>query len=419
MTLTTDNSELSTLLASTLSSGGSEALTELLSKALHLVMEAEVSERCGAGYGVRTADRVNSRNGTRGRLFETRLGSVDLAIPKLRQGSYLPTFVAARRRWEQAFVNVVATAYVQGVSTRSMDRLVQAMGIEGISRSEVSRMAKSLDEDVAVFRNRSLAEATYPYVWLDATYVKVRIHKQVRSRAVFVAIGVTEDGEREVLGMDIARTEMESSWRDFLRGLVERGLAGVRCVISDAHEGLRKAIPATFNDVTWQRCYVHFKRNVLDKVSKTDQPLVKGALSNIFHQPSMDAATEALGRAVDLLSDKHPAAANVLVVAQDDVLAYFAFPEAHWRKIRSTNPIERLNKELKRRVNSIGLFPDEESVIRLIGAILVEQDDEWRVATRRYLSADSMKQLQLPDTPSDTDELPDHTTKEGALPKAA
>ena len=398
MTPKMKSTEMTALLASALADGGKNGLLELLSATLHLLMDAEVDARCGAGYGERSADRVNSRNGSRDRLLETRLGSVDLAIPKLRKDSYFPSFLTPRRRWEQAFVNVVATAYVEGVSTRAMDNLVQAMGIEGISRSEVSRMAKSLDEQVGVFRGRPLGEKAYPYVWLDAMYVKVRIAKRVRSRAVFVAIGVNEDGEREVLAVDVARKEMESSWRDFLRELVDkRGLRGVRCVMSDAHEGLRKAIRAVFNDVTWQRCYVHFMRNVLDKVSKAAQPLVKGALRNIFHQTSREDATEALNKAVDLLSEKHSAAAELLIAAEDDVLAYFAFPQDHWKKIRSTNPLERINKELRRRVRAIGLFPDETSVIRLLGSILVEQDDEWRVASRRYLSVSSMAQLELMD----------------------
>ena len=385
MTPRMKSTEMTTLLASALADGGSNGLLELLSTTLHLLMDAEVDARCGAGYGERSPDRLNSRNGSRDRLMETTLGSIDLAIPKLRKDSYFPSFLTPRRRWEQAFVNVVATAYVEGVSTRAMDNLVQAMGIQGVSRSEVSRMAKSLDEQVEVFRGRPLGETAYPYVWLDAMYVKVRIDKRVRSRAVFVAIGVNEHGEREVLAVDVARKELESSWRDFLRELVdERGLRGVQCVMSDAHEGLRKAICAVFNDVTWQRCYVHFMRNVLDKVSKTAQPLVKGALRNIFHQRSREAASEALSKAVDLLEEKHSAAAELLVGAEDDVLAYFAFPQDHWRQIRSTNPLERLNKELRRRVRAVGLFPDEASVLRLLGSILVEQDDEWRVASRRY-----------------------------------
>lgn len=398
MTPAMKSTDMTTLLASALADGGKNGLLELLSVTLHLLMDAEVDARCGATYGERSTDRINSRNGSRERLMETTLGSIDLAIPKLRKDSYFPSFLTPRRRWEQAFVNVVATAYVEGVSTRAMDNLVQAMGIEGMSRSEVSRMAKSLDEGVEAFRERPLDEKAYPYVWLDAMYVKVRINKRVRSRAVFVAIGVNEDGEREVLAVDVARKEMESSWRDFLRELVDkRKLRGVRCVMSDAHEGLRKAISAVFNDVTWQRCYVHFMRNVLDKVSKTAQPLVKGALRNIFHQTSREAASEALAKAVELLEEKHPAAAELLLDAEDDVLAYFAFPQDHWRQIRSTNPLERLNKELRRRVRAIGLFPDEASVIRLLGSILVEQDDEWRVAGRRYFSASSMAQLALMD----------------------
>ena len=397
MTPKMKTNEIAALLGASLEDGQRGMLLELLSTALHLAMDSDVEKLCGAKYGERSEARTNSRNGTRDRLFETRLGSIDLAIPKLRTGSYLPPFLTPRRRWEQAFVNVVATAYVQGVSTRSMDELVKALGIQGMSKSEVSRMAKSLDEDVAKFRNRPLDEMAYPYVWLDAMYVKVRIDGRVRSRAVFVAIGVNEDGEREVLGVDIAKKEMATSWRRFLSVLVnERGLRGVQCVMSDAHEGLRAAIPSVFNDVTWQRCYVHFMRNVLDKVRKSARPLVRGALQNIFHQTTHEAAKEALNKAVDLLEAKHPEAARVLVEGELDVLAYFAFPKAHWKKIRSTNPLERLNKELRRRVRSVGLFPDEDSVIRLLGALLVEQDDEWRAADRRYLSAESMALLQQP-----------------------
>lgn len=417
MTPTMKSNEMAALLASTMQDGQKDVLLEVLSTALHLVMDGQVEQLCGAKYGERSPSRVNSRNGTRDRLFETRLGSVDLAIPKLRTGSYLPPFLTPRRRWEQAFVNVVATAYVQGVSTRSMDELVQALGIQGMSRSEVSRMAKKLDAEVEAFRTRPLDETAYPYVWLDAMYVKVRLDGRVRSRAVFVAIGVNENGEREVLGVDVAKKEMASSWRRFLSVLVnERGLGGVQCVMSDAHEGLQAAIPAVFNDVTWQRCYVHFMRNVLDKVGKTARPLVRGALRNIFHQESLEDAREALSKAVDLLEAKHHRAAQLLIDAETDVLAYFDFPKAHWTKIRSTNPLERLNKELRRRVRAVGLFPDEASVIRLLGSLLVEQDDEWRAADRRYLSAESMALLQQ----TTEDQLPPPANEQGvqALPAA-
>jgi len=380
------------LLGDVLRDGRKDELVELLRTMLQLVMESDVEKACGAGYGERTEERTNRRNGYRSRALETRLGTVDLAIPKLRAGSYFPPFLQPRRRWEKAFVNVVAQAYVEGVSTRSMDRLVEAMGAKGMSRSEVSRMAAVLDDQVEVFRQRELDKA-FPYLWLDALYVKVRIDGRVRSRAVLVAIGVNEDGEREILGVDIARKEMESSWRTFLSGLLDRGLRGVLLAVSDAHEGLRKAIIATLNDVTWQRCYVHFMRNVLDLVPKSAQPLVAGTLRTIFQQPTAELAAEALGRAVELLATKHPRAARLLTDAEADVLAYFAFPQAHWRQIRSTNPLERLNKELRRRVRAVGLFPNEASVIRLLGAMLMEQDDEWRIG-RRYFSARSMALLQ-------------------------
>lgn len=392
MTPRKNRSDLMDLLGDVLRDGRKDELVELLRTMLQLVMESDVEKACGAGYGERTEERTNRRNGYRSRALETRLGTVDLAIPKLRAGSYFPPFLQPRRRWEKAFVNVVAQAYVEGVSTRSMDRLVEAMGAKGMSRSEVSRMAAVLDDQVEVFRQRELDKA-FPYLWLDALYVKVRIDGRVRSRAVLVAIGVNEDGEREILGVDIARKEMESSWRTFLSGLLDRGLRGVLLAVSDAHEGLRKAIIATLNDVTWQRCYVHFMRNVLDLVPKSAQPLVAGTLRTIFQQPTAELAAEALGRAVELLATKHPRAARLLTDAEADVLAYFAFPQAHWRQIRSTNPLERLNKELRRRVRAVGLFPNEASVIRLLGAMLMEQDDEWRIG-RRYFSARSMALLQ-------------------------
>jgi transposase-like protein len=392
MTLKMNRSELFELLGDVLSGTDKGDLLAMLRRMLDLVMEAEVSEACAAGYGERTEERLNRRNGYRIRPFETRLGTAELAIPKLREGSYLPRFLEPRRRWEKAFVNVVAMAYVEGVSTRAMEHLVEAMGATGMSKSEVSRMAQVLDDELRVFRSRQMEKA-FPYVWLDALYVKVRTGGRSQSRAVLIAIGVNGDGEREVIGVDIARTELESSWRAFLSGLVERNLHGVQLVVSDAHEGLRRAIPAVFNGVTWQRCYVHFIRNVLDQVGKTAAPLVAGTLRNIFQQTSAEQAKEALGKAVDLLTEKYPRAAEMLVEAEDEVLAYFAFPAAHWRQIRSTNPLERLNKELRRRIRAVGLFPNEDSAVRLVAAILAEQDDEWRTAERRYFSTQSMNQL--------------------------
>ena len=276
--------ELEELLGNVLSGEHGDVLRGMLAEMLRAVMEAEVRELCSADYNARAEGRTNRRNGYRDRPLETRLGTVDLKIPKLRKGSYLPSFVEPRRRWEKAFVNVVSEAYVKGVSTRSVEDLVAAMGAKGMSRSEVSRMAAVLDEQVDAFRRRPLGEKACPYLWLDAMYVKVRENHRVVSRAVLVAIAVNEDGEREVLGVDVAEKEMESSWRAFLRDLLARGLRGVQLVISDAHEGLRAAIPAVFNGATWQRCYVHYIRNVLDKVPKSAQGFVAAALRTVFGQ---------------------------------------------------------------------------------------------------------------------------------------
>ena len=388
--------ELEEVVSNVLSSGHGDVLREMLSEMLRSVMEAEVRALCGADYNARAEGRTNRRNGYRERPLETRLGTVELQIPKLRQGSYLPSFVEPRRRWERAFISVVSEAYVLGVSTRSVEDLVAAMGAKGMSRSEVSRMAAVLDEQVEAFRKRPLGEKACPYVWLDAMYVKVREDHRVVSRAVLVAIAVNDEGEREVLGVSIAEKEMESSWRAFLRDLLARGLRGVQLVISDAHEGLRAAIPAVFNGATWQRCYVHYIRNVLENVPKSAQGFVAAALRNVFSQLSAEQARDAMSKALEAIRTKWPRAADVAEAGEDDVLAYFAFPAAHWKQIRSTNPLERLNKELRRRVRVVGIFPTRHAVLRLIGMILVEQDDEWKVSGRRYFSVSSMAELSQP-----------------------
>ena len=391
--MTKRNVDLLTELGNALEATHGDVLRDMLAETLAAFMDAEANRLCGAAYGSRSSDRVNRRNGYRSRPLETRLGSLELRVPKLRQGSYLPSFVEPRRRWEKAFVNVVSEAYVQGVSTRSVESLVEAMGARGMSKSEVSRMASVLDEQVEEFRQRPLGERAMPYVWFDALYVKVREGGRVVSRAVLVAIGVNEDGEREVLGVNVAEKELESSWREFMRDLVTRGLRGVQLAISDAHEGLRQAIRAVFNGVSWQRCYVHFIRNVLETVPKSAQGFVAAALRNVFQQTSVEHAREAMGKAITAMQEKWPKAARVAENAEDDVLAYFAFPQAHWRQIRSTNPLERLNKELRRRVRVVGIFPTRASVLRLVGMLLVEQDDEWKVGSRRYFSASSMAAL--------------------------
>ena len=393
--MTRRNVELLDLLGNAMEAEHGDVLRGMLAEALKAFMEGEVAELCGADLHARSEDRTNHRNGYRPRPLETRLGSIELQVPKVRRGTYFPSFLQPRRRWEKAFVNVVAEAYVQGVSTRSVEDLVEAMGAKGMSKSQVSRMSSVLDDQVEAFRSRPLGEKAMPYVWFDAMYLKVRENKRVVSRAVLIAIGVNEDGEREVLGVTVADKEMESSWREFMRDLVTRGLRGVQLAISDAHEGLRAAICAVLNGVTWQRCYVHVIRNVLDKVPKSAQGFVAAALRNVFHQTSLEHAHEAMGKALEAIEQKWPRAAEVTRNAEDDVLAYFAFPQAHWRQIRSTNPLERLNKELRRRVRVVGIFPTRASVLRLLGMMLLEQDDEWQVG-RRYFSTSSMALLTPP-----------------------
>lgn len=374
--------------------GHANVLLQTLVRALTTVMDGEASALCGAAYGERSDERSNVRNGYRDRVFETRLGTAELKIPKLREGSYLPSFLDPRRRWEQAFVSVVSEAYVLGVSTRKVDELVKAMGAQGMSKSEVSRLCATLDEDVEAFRRRKLDKA-YPYLWLDAVYLKVRDGKHVVSKATLVAYGVSEFGEREVIGVEVADGEMEDAWRSFLGSLVARGLRGVRLVVSDAHLGLRAGIRGALNGVAWQRCTVHFMRNVLCRVPKAAQGFVTAAVKTIFAQTSQEAAREALHKAVELLRGKYPAAAAVVEEAEHDVLAYMSFPDKHWRQLHSTNPLERQNREIRRRTDVVGIFPNPASALRLVTMLLVEQNDEWAV-NKRYFSLESMESLKQP-----------------------
>jgi transposase-like protein len=362
----------------------------MLRRMLEQVMDAEVSALCGAEAGERSEERMNHRNGYRERDFETRMGTVDLAIPRVRQGSYFPSFLEPRRRWEKAFVNVVSEAYVLGVSTRKVEDLVEAMGARGMSKSTVSRMSEDLDAQVREFRERRLEKAC-PYLWLDALYVKVREGSRVVSHAVLVAYAVTEEGEREIVGVEVAAGEMESCWRSFLAGLIGRGLRGVRLVISDAHTGLKAAIRAVLNGTSWQRCTVHFARNVCAFLPKSAQGVVGAALSNVFKQPSRPEATDAMSKVLTLL-ERYPKAADVARLAEDDVLAFMSFPEKHWRQLHSTNPLERQNREIRRRTDVIGIFPTDDSVLRLVGMLLIEQNDAWAVG-RRYFSQESMANL--------------------------
>jgi len=369
-------------------------LLQTLLRALTTVMEGEVNALCGADYGERSEERSNLRNGYRERTLETRMGTLELKIPKLREGSYFPSFLEPRRRWEQAFVSVVSEAYVQGVSTRKVDELVKAMGAGGMSKSEVSRLCQVLDEEVEAFRKRKLDKA-YPYLWLDALYLKVREGQHVVSKATLVAYGVSETGEREVIGVEVADGEMEDAWRSFLAGLVARGLRGVQLVISDAHAGLVAGVRGVLNGAAWQRCTVHFMRNVLCRVPKAAQGFVAAALKSIFTQSSQPEARQALRKAAELLRPKYPAAATIIEEAEEEVLSYMSFPDKHWRQIHSTNPLERQNREIRRRTDVVGIFPNRASALRLVTMLLVEQNDDWAVS-RRYFSLESMQLLLGP-----------------------
>lgn len=360
-----------------------------------LAIELEAEQVIGAGRYERSENRTTYRNGHRQRTWETRVGELPLQIPKLREGNYFPSLLEPRKRSEKALLAVVQSAYVQGVSTRKVDDLLQALGLTGIDKSKVSRICKELDEVVQGFRNRPLLGG-YPYVWLDALYLKVRQDHRIVSQAVIVAIGVRETGEREILGFTLGASEEYAFWLDFLRSLKRRGLQGVSLVVSDAHEGLKAAIQEVFTGATWQRCRVHFMRNVLAHIPKGNKAMVAAGLRTIFAQPDREAAGEQLHEVVKALRSRWPKAAEVVEGAEDDVLAYMSFPQEHWTRIYSTNPLERLNKEVKRRTNVVGIFPDDPSVIRLVGSVLMETSDEWQVG-RRYFSKESMDKLLDPE----------------------
>ena len=353
------------------------------------IMELEIEEKAGAGRYERSQDRATYRNGYRERQWDTRVGSVPLEIPRLREGSYFPSLLEPRRRAEQALLSVIQEAYVLGVSTRKVEGLVRSLGMEGISKSEVSRICQGLDEEVERWRHLPLLNR-YPYLWLDATYVKVRQAGRVTSQAVIVAYAVKESGEREVIGLDVGPSEDGPFWTEFLRSLVARGLSGVLLVISDAHVGLREAIDTVLATASWQRCRVHFLRNALVKVPRSAQTMTAAAIRTIFAQPDREAAGQQLRRVADSLRPRFANVSSLLENAEDDLLAYMSFPREHWRQLYSTNPLERLNKEIKRRSNVVGIFPNREAVIRLVSAVLMEQQDEWEIG-KRYFSIESMK----------------------------
>jgi transposase-like protein len=372
-----------------------DLLREMLATMVGELMGAEAQALCGAEFGERSSERSNSRNGYREREWDTRAGTLPLAIPKLRQGSYFPNWLLEpRRRAERALVNVIAQAYVAGVSTRRVEGLIQTLGITGISKSQVSVMAKSLDGMVDEFRNRPLDGGPYTYIWIDALTQRCRDGGRVVNVCTAIATAVNADGQREILGVDVFTAEDGAAWTSFLRGLVARGLTGVRLVISDDHLGLKQAIAAVLPGAGWQRCRVHFVRNLLTRVPKSAQTLVATLVRSIFAQPDQEAVWAQHGRMVEQLTERFPAAAELLAEAGPDVHAFATFPREHWHQIWSNNPQERLNREVRRRTDVVGIFPDRTAVVRLVGAVLAEQHDEWLVA-RRYLSVESLKAAQM------------------------
>jgi transposase-like protein len=386
--MTDENMSLRDLLEKT---ADTDFLRELIGFTAQRLMELEVESLTGAPHGARAPDRLTHRNGYREREWETRAGTVELRIPKLRRGSYFPGFLEPRRMAEKALTAVIQEAYVQGISTRSVDGLVQAMGMSGISKSQVSRLCGEIDDKVQTFLNRPL-EGDWPYVWLDATYVKVRQAGRIVSVAVIIAVGVNSDGRREVLGMDIGPSEAETFWTQFLRKLARRGLRGVKLVISDAHEGLKAAIARVLH-ATWQRCRVHLMRNLLAHAGRQGRGVASAFIATAFAQEDAETAKAQWRKVADQLRPKLPKLAAFMDDAEADVLAYMDFPAAHRAKLHSTNPLERLNGEVKRRTDVVGIFPNEEAITRLVGAILLEQNDEWAVQRARYMTLETIAPL--------------------------
>ena len=386
--MTKDMMDVQALIGKT---GDSDFLREMIGFAAQRLMEMEVGERTGSAYGEKDPERVAQRNGYRERDWETRAGTVELRIPKLRKGTYFPGFLEPRRMAEKALTAVIQEAYIQGISTRSVDDLVKAMGMSGISKSQVSRLCEEIDVRVKAFLDRPI-EGDWPYVWLDATYIKVRRAGRIVSVAVIIAVGVNSDGRREVLGMTIGHSEAEVFWTEFLRSLARRGLRGVKLVISDAHEGIKASVAKVLS-ATWQRCRVHFMRNALAHAGKSGRRVVSAFIATAFAQDTPETAKSQWRSVADQLRSSVPKLSALMDSAEEDVLAYMTFPSQHRTKLHSNNPIERLNGEIKRRTEVVGIFPNEEAITRLVGAILLEQNDEWAVQRSRYMTLESVAGL--------------------------
>ncbi|HWH45502.1 MAG TPA: IS256 family transposase [Thermoleophilaceae bacterium] len=402
-----DQSALSELLDALRAGGDLDVVRSGLQLVLQALIELEAAQAIGAEPYERRPERTTHRNGHRERTLSTKAGDLELRIPKLRSGTFFPTLLEPRRRIDRALWAVVMEAYVHGVSTRKVDDLVRALGIDqGVSKSEVSRICAELDAHVEAFRDRSLSHSAFPYLFLDATYLKAHEGPQVVSKAVVIATGVRADGGREVLGLAVGDSEDGAFWTAFLRSLRARGLAGVKRVISDAHEGLTGAIGAVILGAGWQRCRVHFMRNVLSRVPKGSAEMVAAAIRTIFAQPDREAVHEQLSSIAEKLGRQFPAVEQMLTEAAPDITAFAAFPQSHWRRVWSTNPLERVNGEIKRRADVAGIFPNEAAIVRLVGAVLMETHDEWQITERRYFSEGSMAAIHAPAPPAITEERP-------------